>query len=146
LDFAGFPVFPQPPGNVKEYGLKEETEADPLVVFDVSSFFRVDGLVDTGMRHINADSLPESTGDGVGGVNPAVSVEHIFGNVLGVNTVNGVAHVLPGGDDERKGQQAHHREGVMQPEDGAVNMHMADLDQVFEAAEYVYHFEVAKLS
>ena len=116
-----------------------------MVVFDVSSFFWVDGFVDAGMRHVDADSFPESTGDGVGGVNPAVSVEHIFGNVLGVNTVDGVAHVLPGGDNEREGQQTHDGKGVVQPEDSAVNMHMADLDQVFEAAEHVYHLAVLTL-
>ena len=91
------------------------------------------------MCHIDANTFPESTGDGVCGVDPAVRVEHIFGDVFGMNTVDGVTHILPGGDNERKGQQAHDGEGIVQPKDSAVNVHMADLDQVFEATEHVYH-------
>ena len=60
-------------------------------------------------------------------------------NVLGVDAVDGVAHVLPRRHDEREGEQAHHREGVVQPEYRAVDVDVADLDQVLEAAEDVQH-------
>ena len=60
-------------------------------------------------------------------------------NVLGVDAVNGVANVLPRRHDEREGEQAHHREGVVQPEYRAVDVDVADLDQVLEAAEDVQH-------
>ena len=71
-----------------------------MVVFDISSFVWIDGLVDAGMRHIDADSLPEGTGDSVSGVYPAVSVEHIFGYVLGMHTVNRITHLLSSGYNE----------------------------------------------
>ncbi len=80
--------------------LEEEAEADPLVVLDVSPFFRVDGLVHPRVCHINSYPLPEGTGNGVGGVDPTVSVEHILGDLLCVNAVDGISHILPGGDNE----------------------------------------------
>ena len=91
------------------------------------------------MRDIDPDPLPEGTGDRVCGVYPAVRVEHILRNVFGVNTVYGVAHVLSRGHDQREGKQAHHREGVVQAEDGRVDVDMADLDKVLESAEDVQH-------
>ena len=56
-----------------------------------------------------------------------------------MDTVDGVAHVLPRRHDEREGEQGHHREGVVQPEYRAVDVDVADLDQVLEAAEDVQH-------
>ena len=47
------------------------------------------------MGHVDPDPLPEGAGDGVGRVDPAVRVQHILGDVLGVNTVNGVTNILP---------------------------------------------------
>ncbi len=91
------------------------------------------------MRHVDAYPLPECAGDGVGGVDPAVRVEHVLWDVFGVDAVDGVAHVLPSGDDQGEGQQAHDREGVVEPEDGAVDVHVAHLDQVLQAAEDVQH-------
>ena len=67
--------------------LEEEAEADPLVISDVSSLLRVDCLVNTRVSHVNTNPLPECAGDGVGGVDPAVSVQDVLGNVFGVNTV-----------------------------------------------------------
>ena len=58
--------------------LEEETEADPLVVSDVSPLIRVDGLVNARVGHVHSNSLPEGAGDGVGGVDPAESVQHIL--------------------------------------------------------------------
>ncbi len=62
--------------------LEEQAEADPLVVFVVPPLLRVDGLVHPRVRHVKAYPLPEGAGDGVGGVDPAVGVEHLFGDVL----------------------------------------------------------------
>ena len=64
---------------MKERYLEEETEADPLVVSDVSPLLRVDSLVNARMGHINTNPLPEGAGDGVGGVDPAVRVENVLG-------------------------------------------------------------------
>jgi hypothetical protein len=74
--------------------LKEEAEADPLVVLVVSPLLRVQGLVDARMCHVKPNPLPEGTWDGVGGVDPAEGVQDLFGDVFGMYTIDGVAHVL----------------------------------------------------
>ena len=45
----------------------------------VSPLQRVLGLVHAGVRHVETNPLPEGTGDGVGGVDPAVGVDNILG-------------------------------------------------------------------
>ena len=77
--------------------LKEEAEADPLIVANIAPLLRVDGLVYAGVGHVDTDPLPEGAGDRVRGVDPAVRVQHVLRNVLSVNTVDGVAHILPVG-------------------------------------------------
>ena len=66
-----------------------------MVVSDVSPLLRVDGLVYARVGHVYPDALPEGAGDGVRGVDPAVRVQHVLGDVLGVDTVDGVTHILP---------------------------------------------------
>jgi len=77
--------------------LEEEAEADPLVVANIASLLRINGLVNAGVRHVNTDPLPKGAGDRVGGVDPAVRVQHVLWYVLSVNTIDGVAHILPAG-------------------------------------------------
>ncbi len=91
------------------------------------------------MRHVDADPLPEGTRDGVRGVDPAVGVEHILGDVFGVDAVDGIAHVLPGGDNERERQQEAHCDRVVESEDGRVDGDVTDLDEALEASEHVQH-------
>ena len=74
--------------------LEEETEADPLVVFMVSSFVGIYGFIHTGMCYVDTDSFPESTRNCVRGMNPAICVEHIFWYVISMDTVYGVSDVL----------------------------------------------------
>ena len=73
--------------------LKEEAEADPLVVLDISPLLWVDCFVDARVGHVQPHPLPEGAGDGVSRMNPAVGVKDILGDVFGVNTVNGIAHI-----------------------------------------------------
>ena len=47
-----------------------------------------------------------------------------LGDILGVDAVDGVADVLPGGDEEREGETGHDCDGVVQPEDTAVYLDM----------------------
>ena len=56
-------------------------------------------------------------------------------NILGVNTVYGVAHVLPGGDKEREGEASHHRDRVMKPEDARVDLDMGKFHQTLQSAK-----------
>ena len=60
--------------------------------------------------------LPEGAGDGVGGVDPAVGVQHVLGNVLRVHAVYGVADVLPRGHDQAEGQEEGDRGAVVESE------------------------------
>ena len=79
-------------------------------------------------------------------------------NVLGVDAVYGVAHVLPGRHQQREGEARHHgdrlQQGdsvvigdrnicrgphIVQPEDGGVNLDMRELDEALEAAKEVEH-------
>lgn len=38
---------------------------------------------------------------------PTVSVENIFGNIFGMDTIDGIANVLSCGDNQREGNQHH---------------------------------------
>ena len=58
---------------------------------------------------------------------------------LGVDAVYGVPHILAGGDNQAECQQTNDGEGVVQSEDGRVNVHVADLDQGLQPPEYVNH-------
>ena len=58
--------------------LKEEAEADPLVVFDISPLLWVDCFVDARVGHVQPHPLPEGAGDGVGGVDPAEGVKNVL--------------------------------------------------------------------
>ena len=58
--------------------LEEETEADPLVVFVISSLQGILSLIHPWMGHIEPNPLPEGAGDGVGGVDPAVGVQNVL--------------------------------------------------------------------
>ncbi len=46
------------------------------------------------MSHIEPDPLPEGTWDRVGRVDPAEGVQDLFRDVLGMNAIDGVAHIL----------------------------------------------------
>ena len=58
--------------------LEEKTEADPLVVFVISSLQGILSLIHPWMGHIEPNPLPEGAGDGVGGVDPAVGVQNVL--------------------------------------------------------------------
>jgi hypothetical protein len=109
--------------------LKKQTEAHPLVVL-VNLFVRVLSLriADTRIRHIAPDLLAEQTLQRIGGMDPTVCVQHILGYVLGVDTVDRVAHVLARGDNQRERHQHHHRDGVVETEHGRVDMYVGDFN------------------
>lgn len=106
--------------------LEEEKEPDPLIIFDVLFILLVPGLVHPWVRDIHPDSLPVGGAQGVGGVDPAVSVKHLFRYFLGMNTHDGSTNILARCNDESEGQEDHHRYPVMQPENTAVRMESTD--------------------
>jgi hypothetical protein len=93
--------------------LEEEAESNPLVVLDVLLIPLVSGLVHAGVGHVHANTLPVRRTQRVRGMDPTVCVEHLFGNFLGMNTHDGGANVLPGGDYECEGEQDHDGEPVV---------------------------------
>ena len=103
-------------------------------------------LVDAGVRHVHPHPLPVGRAERVRGVDPAVRVEDVLGDVPRMNTHDGRADVLPRRHDEREGQQGHHRDPVVQSEHGAVRMVAADLHQAFQPEKEVKHFEALRES
>ena len=83
--------------------------------------------------------LPESAGYGVGGVYPAVGVQHILGDVLGVDTIYGVPDVLPSGHNEREGKEEGNSRAIVEPEDARVYGRVMGLDKALESSEYLEH-------
>ena len=91
------------------------------------------------MGNIYTNPLPEGTGDGVGTVDPAVGVQHVLGDVLGVNAVYGIAHVLTSCHDQRERQQEGDGGGVVEPEDAGVDGDVVGLHQALQTSEYFDH-------
>ena len=104
---ASFPNFPQKPGKIEESRLEEESEADPLVVL-VVFLLLVDRRGDPWVWHLQTNVGEDSVGDGEGGVNPAVGIHHVLGDVGVHNAVNGISNILTTGDQETAGNQDHH--------------------------------------
>ena len=121
------------------YYLKEKAEANPLVISDISSLLRIYSFVYAWMSNINTNPLPESTGDGVGGMDPAVCVQHILWDVFRVNTVYGVTNILASGCHYREGKEKCDCGRIMKPEDAGVYHHMLGLHEPLQPTEHVQH-------
>ena len=91
------------------------------------------------MGHINTNPLPEGAGDGVGGVDPAVRVQHVLGNVFRVDTIYGVADILAGGHYQGECEEEGHCGSVVEPEYAGVDGDMVRLHQTFQSSEYFQH-------
>lgn len=124
--------------------LQEQHEADPLVVavlLSVSFEMRL-RVVDAGKRHLRAFSLVVRRNDRVRTVYPAIGVQHVLGQVLAVNAIDWIAHVLTSGDDQRERDQQDHGEAVVQAEYGAVYVYVRDLYKALQTAKYVQHLAI----
>ncbi len=91
------------------------------------------------MGHLEPDLFQVGTVDRISRMDPAVGVEDVLGDILGVDAVDRIADVLSRRHNETERQQDHDRDAVVQPEDGRVYVDVADFDQVLETAEYVQH-------
>lgn len=72
-------------------------------------------------------------------MDPAVGVQHILGDVLGVNTIYGVPDILSGGHNKREGKEEGNSRAVVEPEDARVYGRVMGLDQALESSEYLEH-------
>jgi hypothetical protein len=80
--------------------LEEEAKADPLIVsIDLSVVGFAFTISDARIRHLLSGLLEEHALQRICAVNPAVCVENVLGYVLGVDTVDGIAHILSCGDN-----------------------------------------------
>ena len=60
-------------------------------------------------------------------------------NYLGVDAVDGVPDILPGGDDHGEGEEDDGGDAPVQAEHWAVDVYVGDFDQGLQAKEYVEH-------
>lgn len=97
------------------------------------------GIVDARKGHFQAFSLSVCRGYRIRAVYPAVSVQDVFGQILTVYAVDGIADVLAGCDDQRERYQQDHSQAVMQAEDGAVDMDVRDFYETLQTTKYVQH-------
>ena len=88
----------------------------------------VPGLVDPRVRHINANALPVRRAKRVGRVDPAVRVQHVLRDILRVNAHDRRANILSCCNYERKGEQHHHRDAVVQPKHTSIRVKSTDFD------------------
>ena len=72
-------------------------------------------------------------------MDPAIEIEDVIRHIVGVDAVNGIAHILAGGDDHREGEKDHRADAPVQSEHGAIDVNMADLNQGLESKEYIKH-------
>lgn len=70
-------------------------------------------VADARVGHLDAHFLAEEALQRIRRVDPAVGVEHVFGNVLGVYAVDGVAHVLARRHDQAKRYQQYHCDRIV---------------------------------
>ena len=120
--------------------LKEEAETDPLIIFDVFLVSFVSRRpINARMWDFEANLFQVGTVYGVSRMDPAIGVEDVLGDILGVDAIDGVADVLSRRHDETERQQNHHRDAIVQPEDGRVYVDVADFDEILQTPEYVQH-------
>ena len=82
----------------------------------------VPGLVHPRVGHVDAHPLPVGGAEGVGGVDPAVGVQHLLGDVPGVNAHDRSPHVLAAGDDECEGEEDDGGDLVVQAEHASIGV------------------------
>ena len=106
--------------------LEEEAEADPLVVLHVLLVPLVPRLVHPRVGHVHPHPLPVGGGERVGGVDPAVGVQHLLRDVLRVDAHDRRTDVLPRRHDEGECEQDHNGRPVMESKYTTVRVETAN--------------------
>lgn len=99
--------------------------------------FRASAVADAGVGHLDAHLLVEEAAQRVGGVDPAVGVQHVLGDVLGVDAVDGVADVLPRGHDQAERDQQDDGDGVVQSEYRRVDVDIVHFNEILQSTKNV---------
>ena len=76
---------------------------------------------------------------------PAVGVQHILGDVLGVNAVYRIPNVLPGRHDQGEGEEEGDCGAIVEPENARVYSGVVGLDKPLESSEYLEHGDGSQL-
>ena len=63
-------------------------------------------------------------------------------NVLGVDAVYGVAHILPRRHKEAEGEAGHDGDGVVKPEDARVDLDVGEFHEALQPPQQVQHGEL----
>ena len=71
---------------------------------------------------------------------PTVGVDDRLWHRITTDTVDWIAHILFGSDDNTKGKQQDDGDRVVQLEDIVVNLNAAGLEQRLQATEHVEHY------
>ena len=75
--------------------LEEKEKSNPLIILDMLLVFLIPCLINSRMGHIHPHSLPVGGTESVGGMYPAVCVQHLLGDISSMHAHDGRAHVLP---------------------------------------------------
>ena len=104
--------------------LEEETEADPLIVFMIPPLIWIECFVDPWMCYIKPNAFPERTWYRICRMDPAKCVKYVLWNVFGVDTVNGITHILFGRNYEGEREHACGRYTIVKTKHPRVYMHV----------------------
>ena len=94
----------------------------------------------TWLRNFRAHLPHERTGNGEGGRDPAVGVDDVDGHVIVIDTLNGAANILGGSNQQRKGDQQHCGEDVVEAEDDIVCYNILSAKVFFQSSQEHIHF------
>lgn len=92
---------------------------------------------DARVRHLHAHLLVEETLQRVRGMDPAIRVQHILGDVLRVNAVYGVSDVLARRHDETERDQQDHRYRVVQAKNRRVDVYIVHFNEILQSTKNV---------
>ena len=106
--------------------LEEKEKSNPLIILDMLLVFLIPGLINSRMGNIHPHSLPVGGAESVGGMYPAVGVQHLLGDISSMYTHDGRPNILPCSHYEGKCKQAHNCDFVMKPKNTAVCIVSAD--------------------
>ncbi len=137
LNFSVFRNLPKLFWNVETGSLKEENEADPLVVLVMLNFFSWISLRSNARKWEAGNDVWKSERR----LDPAEGIEEVGGNPVD-DTVDGIAEELFGGHQEAGGGEDEGGELVVEPEDAAVGLDGVCLKQAGQRAEQVQHFRL----
>lgn len=72
-------------------------------------------------------------------MDPAESVENIFGKIFSMNAIYGISYVLSGGNDQTEGYKYQHCYRIVQTKHRGIYVNMVDFDEDLQTTKDVQH-------